>query len=118
MMPGARPVIGLISFVALISALLIGKATAKPGDPSLPGHHSLTQTQAGSLLISELRGVSQWRRTRFRTGKDGSGFGRSRCADLTGIPPAISRISVVDSSWDNHAGRVGAAIGSGTRPDR
>ena len=55
MMPGTRLVRGLISFVALISALLIGKAPAEPGDPSLPGHHPLTQTQAGSLLISELR---------------------------------------------------------------
>ncbi len=39
----------------LISALLTGTATAEPGDPALPGHHPLTQSQAGSLLISELR---------------------------------------------------------------
>lgn len=30
-------------------------AMARAGDPSLPGHHPLTQSQAGSVLISELR---------------------------------------------------------------
>jgi mono/diheme cytochrome c family protein len=40
---------------ALISALLAGTAWAQYGDPALPGHHPLTQTQAGSLLVSELR---------------------------------------------------------------
>ncbi len=39
----------------LISALLVGTATAEPGEPALPGNHPLTQSQAGSLLISELR---------------------------------------------------------------
>ncbi len=41
--------------VALISALLAGTAGAQQGDPAWPGHHPLTQTQAGSLLVSELR---------------------------------------------------------------
>ena len=39
----------------VISTLLVGTASAEPGDPALPGHHPLTQAQAGSLLISELR---------------------------------------------------------------
>ncbi|AMV34293.1 Cytochrome c [Pirellula sp. SH-Sr6A] len=30
-------------------------ALVRAGDPSLPGHHPLTQSQAGSVLISELR---------------------------------------------------------------
>ena len=40
---------------ALISALTIGTSSAESGDSALPGHHPLTQAQAGSLLISELR---------------------------------------------------------------
>ena len=55
MTPGVPPVIALVSFGALISALLIGTASAQPGDPALPGHHPLSQAQAGSLLTSELR---------------------------------------------------------------
>lgn len=39
----------------VISSLLIATASAEAGDPALPGHHPLTQAQAGSLLISELR---------------------------------------------------------------
>ena len=39
----------------LISVLLIGTASAEPGDPALPGNHPLTQAQAGDVLISELR---------------------------------------------------------------
>ena len=39
----------------LISALLVGTASAEAGDPALPGNHPLSQAQAGSLLISELR---------------------------------------------------------------
>ena len=50
----ASPVIAIVS----ISALLIGTASAQPGDPALPGHHPLDQAQAGSLLISELRCVA------------------------------------------------------------
>ena len=46
---------GLMSLGAMISALMIGSASAEPGDASLPGHHPLSQVQAGSLLISELR---------------------------------------------------------------
>jgi mono/diheme cytochrome c family protein len=39
----------------LLSIFLIGSGTLIAGDPSLPGNHPLTQAQAGSLLISELR---------------------------------------------------------------
>ncbi len=46
---------GLSVFVVLIPALLASTASAEPGDPALPGHHPLTQAQAGSLLISERR---------------------------------------------------------------
>ncbi len=46
---------GHMILAALISALLVGTASAELGDPALPGHHPLTQAQAGSLLISELR---------------------------------------------------------------
>lgn len=46
---------GRMILAALISALLVGTASAELGDPALPGHHPLTQAQAGSLLISELR---------------------------------------------------------------
>ncbi len=37
------------------SSLVIANSFVAAGDPALPGHHPLTQTQAGSLLISELR---------------------------------------------------------------
>ncbi|OYW12171.1 MAG: hypothetical protein B7Z55_18505, partial [Planctomycetales bacterium 12-60-4] len=40
---------------ALISTLLAGTASAQHGDPGLPGHHPLSQAQAGSVLVSELR---------------------------------------------------------------
>lgn len=40
---------------ALISALLASTVLAEPGDLALPGNHSLTQSRAGDLLISELR---------------------------------------------------------------
>ncbi len=46
---------GRMILAKLISALLVGTASAELGDPALPGHHPLTQAQAGSLLISELR---------------------------------------------------------------
>ena len=55
MTAGTCPVMGLMSLGAMISALMIGSASAEPGDASLPGHHPLSQVQAGSLLISELR---------------------------------------------------------------
>lgn len=35
--------------------LMIASSFAAAGDPALPGNHSLTQAQAGSLLVSELR---------------------------------------------------------------
>lgn len=35
--------------------LMIGTASAEPGEPALPGNHPLTQAQAGNVLISELR---------------------------------------------------------------
>jgi mono/diheme cytochrome c family protein len=35
--------------------LLFSSSMASAGDPALPGNHPLTQVQAGSLLISELR---------------------------------------------------------------
>ena len=37
------------------SWLVIANSFVAAGDPSLPGNHSLTQSQAGDLLISELR---------------------------------------------------------------
>lgn len=39
----------------MLTAFVIGNSIAAAGDPALPGHHPLTQSQAGSLLISELR---------------------------------------------------------------
>ncbi len=47
--------IGRMFLGTLISALLVSIVSAEPGDPALPGHHPLTQAQAGSVLISELR---------------------------------------------------------------
>ena len=44
-----------MSLGTLISALMIGTASAQTGDPALPGHHPLTRVQAGELLVSELR---------------------------------------------------------------
>jgi mono/diheme cytochrome c family protein len=39
----------------VLTAFVLGQSIAAAGDPALPGHHPLTQSQAGSLLISELR---------------------------------------------------------------
>lgn len=39
----------------VISTLWASAASAQAGDAALPGHHPLTQSQAGSVLISELR---------------------------------------------------------------
>lgn len=39
----------------LLWTRLVGTGQAAPGDPALPGKHPLTQAQAGSLLIAELR---------------------------------------------------------------
>ncbi len=47
--------IGRISCGVLISALLVGTASAESGDAALPGNHPLTQAQTGDVLISELR---------------------------------------------------------------
>lgn len=44
---------GVRLFSALL--LLVGTASAAGGDPSLPGRHPLTPSQAGDLLISEFR---------------------------------------------------------------
>jgi cytochrome c2 len=41
------------AFLAML--LLLSSSMASAGDPALPGNHSLTQVQAESLLISELR---------------------------------------------------------------
>lgn len=46
---------GQLILGALISTLLVSTVSAEPGDPALPGNHPLTQSQAGDLLISELR---------------------------------------------------------------
>ena len=45
------------SFVAgtLLTLSLIGISSAVQGDPALPGYHPLTQSQAGDVLISDLR---------------------------------------------------------------
>ncbi len=45
-----RLVVGTLLTVALVSV-----STAEQGDPALPGYHPLTQSQAGDVLISELR---------------------------------------------------------------
>ena len=39
----------------MTSWLVIASSFVAAGDPALPGHHPLTQSQAGDLLISELR---------------------------------------------------------------
>lgn len=39
----------------MLIALLLISSVAAAGDTALPGHHPLSQTQAGSLLIAELR---------------------------------------------------------------
>lgn len=41
--------------VCLLIAFGIASSVAAAGDPALPGHHPLTQVQAGSVLIAELR---------------------------------------------------------------
>lgn len=45
-------VITLLASTAAMTGALTG---AMAGDPALPGHHPLTQTQAGRLLMAELR---------------------------------------------------------------
>jgi mono/diheme cytochrome c family protein len=42
-------------FVLVTSSLVVANALAFAGDPALPGNHPLTQSQAGDLLIHELR---------------------------------------------------------------
>jgi mono/diheme cytochrome c family protein len=39
----------------LILILSIGTVSAAPGDPALPGHHPLTGSQAGDVLIADFR---------------------------------------------------------------
>ncbi len=39
----------------MLIAIVMANSMAAAGDPALPGHHPLTQAQAGSVLISELR---------------------------------------------------------------
>jgi mono/diheme cytochrome c family protein len=39
----------------LILVSSIGTVSAAPGDPALPGHHPLTSSQAGEVLIAEFR---------------------------------------------------------------
>jgi len=46
---------GRMILATLLSTLLVSTILAEPGDPALPGNHPLTQSQAGGLLISELR---------------------------------------------------------------
>jgi mono/diheme cytochrome c family protein len=45
----------IIVYLLLISVLAAGIDTAESGDRVLPGNHPLTQSQAGGVLISELR---------------------------------------------------------------
>ncbi len=54
--PSRKPLRHVAFMCALIvlSHLFVSSLSAA-GDPALPGHHPLTQAQAGSLLISELR---------------------------------------------------------------
>ena len=47
--------IGRVLWAALLSALIVTTASADPGDSALPGNHPLTQSQAGDVLIAELR---------------------------------------------------------------
>jgi hypothetical protein len=41
--------------IYLLIAILIATPYALAGDPAISGHHPLTQIQAGSVLIAELR---------------------------------------------------------------
>ena len=41
--------------ISLLIAFMIAGSVAVAGDPALPGHHPLSQSEAGSVLISELR---------------------------------------------------------------
>ncbi|MCA9009296.1 MAG: hypothetical protein KDB01_06095 [Planctomycetaceae bacterium] len=41
--------------ISLLIAFIIAGSVAVAGDPAIPGHHPLSQSEAGSVLISELR---------------------------------------------------------------
>ena len=70
----------------LILALLVGTASAQPGDPALPGNHPLTQSQVGGLAdlgtahAPRVTVVFQQGSLPEKTAPD---LGRSWCADLT-----------------------------------
>ena len=53
--PPGRQTWGWQVFTLAASWLVLARALASAGDPALPGHHPLTQSQAGDVLISELR---------------------------------------------------------------
>ena len=44
----------MIKTCTLIACMFVG-SMAMAGDPSIPGHHPLTQAQAGRVLMAELR---------------------------------------------------------------
>ncbi len=56
---------GRVSSGTLISAPRFSTASAEPGNPALSGNHPPTQPQAGNMLISEQRCVSQRHPTRL-----------------------------------------------------
>jgi mono/diheme cytochrome c family protein len=53
--PRRRALGSVVTFALLSCGWIVGTAAAEPGDPALPGHHPLTQAQAGEVLIAELR---------------------------------------------------------------
>lgn len=52
---GIRTVETTMMRLSMLIAIVMANSMAAAGDPALPGHHPLTQAQAGSVLISELR---------------------------------------------------------------
>jgi len=76
--------IRVLAFV--VSWFLIADSVAAAADPALPGNHPLTQSQAGELLISELRCTSDV----YRTFKEGGGL-PDGCLRLVGGQPLMGR---------------------------
>jgi len=73
-----------IIVMILISALPTRNSLAESGDPSLPGNHPLTQIEAGSLLIAELRCAA------CHTGFDNGSVAEKSAPDLTDVGSRIA----------------------------
>lgn len=73
-----------IILVILISILSGRTGRAESGDPALPGNHPLTQAQAGSLLIAELRCAA------CHSGIPNSSVPEKTAPDLTDVGARIS----------------------------